>query len=153
MGVVAEENGLLGAVAGVGGAIGRAVGDMFAAEKRLQETTASGPGTGRKFAVTKETVLQAAKIIQDQADDLRRSYGDALTGMRIALDGLDEVNQDIAAAWNERLLDHPDSYAERVVAYVDSLTGLASQLRAAAHQYGFTDGEIEAALGAVGASS
>ncbi|RKT51609.1 hypothetical protein [Saccharothrix australiensis] len=152
MGVVAEENGLLGAVAGVGGAIGRAVGDMFAAEKHLTDTVTNSPGAGQKFSVSRDTVLQAAKVVEEQIWELKRAYGDALIGLRIKVDGLDEVNRDIAIAWNDRLVDSPESYAERVNAYVNSLNGLVSQLRAAAEQYGFTESEIEAAFGAAGAA-
>jgi len=148
MGVVAEENGLLGAVAGVGGAIGRAVGDMFAAEKRLQETTASGPGTGRKFAVTKETVLQAGKIITAQRDALVDSYSSAHRELRVELDAADAVNQDIANAWNSRLVDGEESYAGRVRQYIESLDNLVAQLRDAAAQYGFTEDDVKASFGA-----
>ncbi|MEU4806760.1 hypothetical protein [Actinosynnema sp. NPDC023587] len=152
MDVVAEENGLLGAVAGAGGAIGRAVGHMFAAEKRLNDTVAGSPGAGQKFSVSRETVLEAAKLIQHQVDDLTYAHQEAVIGMRITLGGLDEVNQDVASAWNDRLLEHPDSYAERISAYIRSLTGLVGQLRAAAAQYGFTEDEIKSAFGAAGAS-
>lgn len=144
---MAEENGLLGAVAGVGGAIGRAVGEMFAAEKRLTESMAGGPGAGQKFTVTKETVLQAGKIIDTQLDVLRRAYRDSIDDLRVQLGGADDVNQDIAAAWNDRLVDSDNSYGARVAGYLKSLEGLVDQLRAAAIQYGHTEEEVKAAMG------
>lgn len=147
-----EENGLLGAVAGVGGAIGRAVGDMFAAEKHLNDTLAGSPGPGAKFQVNKDTVLQAAKVIQEQLVDLRRSYGRAVRNLRIETDGMDEINADIADAWNDRLVQHPESYAMRIDEYIRSLDGLVEQLRGAAKQYGLTEDEINTALGSVGAT-
>ncbi|MDU0291867.1 hypothetical protein [Saccharothrix longispora] len=149
---MAEENGLLGAVAGIGGAIGKAVGEVFAAEKRLSDTMASGPGSSQKFEVSKETVLQAGKIINDQIDVLRTSYRTAGRDLRVRLGGLDELNKDIAEAWNDRLVDHDDSYAMRVQMYIDSLSGLVEQLRATAKQYGHTEEEVVAAMGAAGAS-
>ncbi|MFI9811091.1 hypothetical protein [Saccharothrix variisporea] len=149
---VVEENGLLGAVAGVGGAIGRAVGDMFAAEKHLNDTLANSPGPGAKFEVNKDTVLKAASVVQRQIDILDEKLFDALRDLRINLDGLDEVNRDIAAAWNDRLVEHDDSYARRVDEYLVSLNNLVEQLRGAAKQYGFTEEEIQTAVGGAGAT-
>ncbi|XVV03638.1 hypothetical protein ACQPW3_41065 [Actinosynnema sp. CA-248983] len=152
MDVVVEENGLLGAVAGVGGAIGRAVGDMFAAEKHLNDTLANSPGPGAKFEVSKDTVLKAGKVIQEQSYELTLAYVNALRGLRIETSGLDEVNADIAEAWNDRLVLHSESYAARVDGYIKSLNQLAEQLRAVAVQYGYTEDEINSAMGAVGAA-
>ncbi|MFI9006914.1 hypothetical protein ACIGNX_06760 [Actinosynnema sp. NPDC053489] len=146
-----QETGLLGAVAAAGGAVGKAVGEVFAAEKRLAATMATGPVSGQKFEVTKETVLQAGKIISDQVDQLARSFRAAYRDLRIRTDGLDTVNADIAAAWNQRLIDHDDSYSSRVEEYIVSLQSLVEQLRGAAEQYGFTDEEVQAAMGAAGA--
>lgn len=149
---MAEENGLLGAVAAVGGAIGRAVGEVFAAEKRLGETMASGPGAGQQFNVTKDTVLQAGKIIQDQVSRLRDALDEAMVHLSVQLHDSDDVNQDIAAAWNSRLVDGEQSYSGRVEQYIASLNNLVEQLRAAARQYEFTEEEVTAALGAARAS-
>lgn len=146
-----QESGLLGAVAAVGGTIGKAVGDMFAAEKQLGDRMAAGPASGQKFDVSKDNVLQAGKIISDQIDQLTRSYRSAYDNLRINQAGLDDVNSDIASAWNERLVDHDDSYANRVEQYIDSLGSLVDQLRAAAKQYGHTEEEVTAAMGAAGA--
>ncbi|MFD1145777.1 hypothetical protein [Saccharothrix hoggarensis] len=149
---MAEENGLLGAVAAVGGTIGKAVGDMFAAEKRLNDTVASGPGTGQQFEVTKETVLQAGKIINDQALVLAATLRESERDLMVDLPpGSDPVNQSIAAAWNSRLAGDENTYAGRVEQYVKSLLNLAGQLREVARQYGFTEDEVTAAFGASGA--
>ncbi|GAB2996993.1 hypothetical protein [Saccharothrix stipae] len=147
-----QETGLLGAVAAAGGAVGRAVGEMFAAEKRLGDTMAAAPGGSREFKVEKDTVLRAGAVISDQVDALRKSYRAAQRDLRVPLDGLDTLNKDIAAAWNDRLVEHDDSYANRVEQYIESLTGLVEQLRGAAKQYGHTDEDVEAAMGAAGAS-
>ncbi|MEV0676770.1 hypothetical protein AB0I60_09620 [Actinosynnema sp. NPDC050436] len=152
MGVVAEENGLLGAVAGVGGAIGRAVGEVFAAEKRLNDTLANSPGAGQKFTVTKETVLQAGHVIDGQLAALQKAYHHAYNDLRVQLRGGDTVNSDIAAAWNDRLVESEGSYAQRILEYMDSLRGLVSQLRATAVQYGHTEEEVKAAMGSARAT-
>jgi hypothetical protein len=148
---VEQETGLLGAVAAAGGAVGKAVGDMFMAEKRLNDTMAASPGSGQKFEVTEETVLQAGKLINDQAEVLRNALFEAVADLAVRLDGADEVNANIAAAWNSRLVDGPDSYAARIEEYIASLTGLVEQLRGTARQYKFTEEEVTAALGAAGA--
>ncbi|WP_367134222.1 hypothetical protein [Saccharothrix sp. HUAS TT1] len=147
-----QESGLLGAVAAAGGAVGKAVGEMFAAEKRLNSTMATGPVSGQQFSVSKETVLDAGRVIQTQIDALWTSYGAAVRDLKVNLGGLDTVNKDIAEAWNERLVDHDDSYSKRVEQYIESLVGLVEQLRAAAKQYGHTDEDVTAAMGAAGAS-
>lgn len=146
---MAEENGLLGAVAAAGGAIGKAVGEAFAAEKRLHQTMASGPASGQKFEVTKDTVLQAGKIISDQATSLAEALQRSRRDMKVELaDGTDEVNKAVAGAWNSRLVEGSDSYVGLVEQYIASLDGLARQLQEAAKQYGFTDEDVVAAFGA-----
>lgn len=147
-----QETGLLGAVAAAGGAVGKAVGDMFMAEKRLNDTMAAGPGSGQKFEVTEETVLQAGKLIHDQAAVLRDAFDAAIANLTVQLNDADEVNIDIANAWNSRLVDGPESYAGRIEQYIVSLNGLVAQLRDTARQYKFTEDEVTAALGAAGAS-
>ncbi|MFT7835087.1 hypothetical protein Q5530_02925 [Saccharothrix sp. BKS2] len=149
---MAEESGLLGAVAGIGGVIGKAVGDVFAAEKRLGDAMASGPGSGQRFEVTEETVLRAGKLIREQVQNLQIALEDALITLSVKLNNPDELNDEIAAAWNSRLVDGPMSYAGQVEQYIASLNGLVEQLRGAAQQYEFTEDEVKAALGAVGAS-
>lgn len=147
-----QETGLLGAVTAAGGAVGKAVGDMFMAEKRLNDTMAASPGSGQKFEVTEETVLQAGKLINDQAVALQLALRRAVADLSVQLNDADEVNRDIAAAWNSRLVDGPDSYSGRVEEYILSLKGLVEQLRGTARQYKFTEEEVTAALGAAGAS-
>lgn len=144
-----QETGLLGAVAAAGGAVGMAVGAMFAAEKQLNDALAAGPVSGQKFEVSRDTVLQAGKIIDDQADRLNKAWMRARRDLRVELgDGADPVNAGVAEAWNSRLADAEDSYGERVRQYVESLDSLVKQLRAVAEQYGFTEEEVTTAFGA-----
>jgi hypothetical protein len=149
---VEQETGLLGAVAAAGGAVGKAVGEMFAAEKRLGDTMAAAPVSGQKFEVSKETVLQAGKIISDQAVSLAASLRRSERDLTVELpDGSDPVNRSVAAAWNSRLVNGEDSYAGRVGQYIESLVELTNQLQAVALQYGFTEDEVTSAFGAAGA--
>lgn len=145
---MAEENGLLGAVAAAGGAIGRAVGEVFAAEKRLSEAASAGPASGQKFAVSRDTVLQAGNIISTQLEELKSSYKRAMRSLQVDLVQGDPVNQDIAEAWNSRLVNGETSYAGRVDQYMQSLENLKNQLRDVAKQYGFTEEEVTSSFGA-----
>ncbi|MFJ6670705.1 hypothetical protein ACIQMJ_06300 [Actinosynnema sp. NPDC091369] len=143
------ETGLLGAVAAAGGAVGKAVGAMFAAEKQLSDTLAARPASGQKFEVNKDTVLQAGKVIRDQADALAKKLRTSERNLLVDLPaGSDPVNTSIAAAWNSRLTSGEDSYAGRVEQYIASLDDLVEQLRGVAAQYGFTEDEVTSAFGA-----
>ncbi|MEV1114286.1 hypothetical protein AB0I91_04410 [Actinosynnema sp. NPDC049800] len=144
-----QETGLLGAVAAAGGAVGKAVGDMFMAQKLLNDTMAASPVSGQKFEVSRDTVLQAGKIIDDQADRLNKAWQRAAKDLRVELgDGADPVNAGVAEAWNSRLVEADDSYGERIRQYIDSLDNLVKQLRSVAEQYGFTEEEVTTAFGA-----
>ncbi|WP_199440430.1 hypothetical protein [Umezawaea beigongshangensis] len=137
---------LAAAGAGIGGAVGMAVGMIATAEKALSDL-GSSVGSAQKFEVDKETVLQAGRIVSDQADKLRLAASDARRDLRIDLRNADEVNASVAEAWNSRLVTADNSYNARVGEYVDSLDGLAEQLRAAAKTYGYTDEEISQFFG------
>ncbi|TWP53051.1 hypothetical protein FKR81_08165 [Lentzea tibetensis] len=144
---MAEDNAaagaLLGAVAGVGGAVGAAVGSLFAAEGALGRMLAGA--SGQKFEVDKGTVLQAGKVISDQATVLQDALSHAGQRLEVVVD--DDVNKPIASAWNTRLVNGESSYAGRIQQYINSLDNLAGQLKEAAKQYGFTEDEVQAAFG------
>jgi hypothetical protein len=141
----ASEGGLLGAVAGVGGAVGRAVHDLFSAERGLGHILEGAQSSGQKFEVSRENILQAGKIIYDQSVALSEKNFQAFSKVKVSLG--DEVNGPIAEAWNSRLVDGNQSYCGRIAQYVASLDNLCDQLREAAKQYGFTDEEIMASFG------
>ncbi len=138
-------NALLGAAASAGGAVGAAVGSLFAAEGALGKMFGSAQASTQGFKVDRDSVLQAGQIINSEIDKLSEKLAAAVTDLQI--DAADEVNKAIANAWNSRLVDGDDSYAGRVKQYMKSLTDLVDQLRTAATKYGFTDEEVEAALG------
>jgi hypothetical protein len=132
---------VLGAAAGLaGGAVAGAVA-TFKAASSIMDRISSGPST-QQFHVQKDTVLQAGKIINDQMILLSQALEDTLPKLRIVtMDG--KVTSDVVTAWNDRLLFHEDSYANRIRAYIKALESLSGQLKASAEQYGFTEEEIK----------
>ncbi|KAA2260097.1 hypothetical protein F0L68_20430 [Solihabitans fulvus] len=112
------------------------------------ELTKTPAGPAQSFTVNHDNVLQAAKVIQDQADQLQDLYRNSVDVLGVNLPAsADLVNKDIADAWNDRLLLADDSYGARVGQYITSLNKLTGQLRDAAKQYGFTEDEVTSALG------
>jgi hypothetical protein len=131
----------LSAVAGVaGGAIGAAVA-TFKAASSIMDRISSGPST-QQFHVDKDTVLKAGKIIHDQWLLLDQAYKDVVPKLRISFRG-DEVTADVVEAWNDRLVFHDDSYANRIKLYKDALKNLSDQLKSSAEQYGLSEEEIK----------
>ncbi|KJK42081.1 hypothetical protein UK23_38830 [Lentzea aerocolonigenes] len=131
---------VLGAAAGLaGGAVAGAVAS-FKAASSIMDRISSGP-SNQQFHVEKDTVLQAGKVIHDQWLFLQEKYSEVLPKLRIVtMDG--KVTSDVVTAWNDRLLFHDDSYANRILAYLKALESLSDQLKTSAQQYGFTDEEI-----------
>lgn len=136
---------LLGVVAGAGGAVGAAVGSLFAAEGFLGKMFGAAESSTQGFKVERDTVLQSGKIIADEVVKLHEKFALVSEHLYVNTDG--EVNDAVAKAWNSRLVEGEESYSGRVQQYIDSLTGLVEQLRTAAEKYGFTDEEVVAALG------
>lgn len=100
-----------------------------------------------RIIVDHQNVLTAARIIQDQVDELRARFAAIRHELYVEPPGADVVSTEAAGAWNHRLTVAEDSYAARVAQYIHSLDGVAHALRHSAEQYGFTEEEIVAALG------
>ncbi|HET9138815.1 hypothetical protein [Actinophytocola sp.] len=124
------------------GDVGRGLNEAFA---KLDQYNA-GLTAGR-FTVTKDNVLAAAKIISGQADALDNVFLQLKRDLQIAPPGEDAVSTRIAPAWNDLLVLNEDSYASRVMAYVEGLRNLANQCAESARAYGYTDDEIAAVFG------
>jgi hypothetical protein len=107
--------------------------------------------TAGAFTVTKDNVLAAAKIISTQADALEEKLRRAQGELTIVAPGEDDVSTRIAPAWNDLLVDNPDSYVNRITEYIDSLRNLAKQCADSARAYGYTDAEVAAVFGIQGA--
>jgi hypothetical protein len=138
-------NALLGAAASAGGAVGAAVSSLFAAEGFLGNMFGATQASTQGFKVDRNSVLKAATIVNGEIEKISEKLSAAISDLQI--DAGDEINKAIAKAWNSRLVEGEDSYAGRVKQYLKSLTDLVDQLRTAAAGYGYTDEEIEAALG------
>lgn len=128
------------------GDYGRGINEAFWQVDQATRSVSSGT-----FTVTKDNVLAAARIIETQADALFEQWKGAKEELRIEPPGDDDVSTRIAPAWNDRLVDDDDSYAERIGAYVLGLRKLAVQLGDTAKSYGYTEDEIEAAFRGQGA--
>ncbi|MET8758183.1 hypothetical protein [Lentzea sp. NPDC004782] len=133
---------VLGAAAGLaGGAVAGAVA-TFKAASSIMDRISSGPST-QHFHVDKDTVLKAGKVIHDQLGLLEGAYTKNVPKLRIP-SSEDQVTDDVVKAWNDRLVFHEDSYANRITLYMEKLRNLSDQLKASAQQYGFTDDEVKA---------
>ena len=146
--VVTQENAgadaVLGAAAGLaGGAIAGAVG-AFKAASSVLDRMSMGP-SNQQFHVEKDTVLKAGTVIHDQWKLLEDAYTTLAPALLISTAG-GVVTSDVVEAWNDRLVNHGDSYANRILRYMQVLESLSNQLKSSAQQYGFTDDEISSAF-------
>ena len=131
---------LAGAAGGVAGAAFSALRAANSVMDRVSESFAGGGS--QKFHVEKDTVLQAGKVVHEQWKLLDDLYTDKAELLRIKTKGGDKVTADVVEAWNDRLVINPDSYGNRIKAYIDALKSLSDQLKASAQQYGFSEEEI-----------
>jgi PE family len=120
------------------GEIGQALATVDSVTTNLRSGT---------FTVSKDNVLAAAKIIQTQAEALADKLNVALDDLRVVPPGTDDVSTRIAPAWNDILLDKPDSYRNRIQDYINGLRNLAQQCSDSAKAYGYTDEQVAAAFG------
>lgn len=100
------------------------------------------PQTAASITVNQDNVLQAAKIINDVLNNEGRNIQQNLARLSIAPPAQDVVSVQAARQWNARLVTDPDSYANRVNQYLQSLQQVADNLVATAHNYGYTDEQI-----------
>lgn len=96
-------------------------------------------------------LLQVARIINDQADELEDKLRGKLTDLIIDPPAGDVVSATATDAWNRLVARGEGSYAARVRAYVKNLRDLATQLREAAKHYDAGEEDKAAAFGDRGA--
>lgn len=130
----------------IAGDYGRGINEAFRQVEKASQALGSGT-----FTVHKGNVLAAARIIDTQADKLFKQLRRSKEQLRIDPPGGDDVSTRIAPAWNDRLVDDEDSYAERIGQYVLGLRKLAVQLADTAKAYGYSEEQIEAAFRGQGA--
>lgn len=100
------------------------------------------PQTAASITVNKDNVLQAAKIISDVLNSEGRDIQQNLARLSIAPPAQDVVSVQAAQQWNARLVTDPDSYANRVNQYLQSLQQVADNLKTTALNYGYTEDQI-----------
>lgn len=100
------------------------------------------PQTAASITVNSDNVLQAAKIINDVLNSEGRNIQQNLARLSIAPPAQDVVSVQAAQQWNARLVTDPDSYANRVNEYLQSLQQVADNLKTTALNYGYTEQQI-----------
>jgi ribosomal protein L10 len=108
----------------------------------LSGELSSVPQTAASITVNKDNVLQAAQIINDVLNNEGRDIQQNLARLAIAPPAQDVVSMQAAQQWNARLVSDPDSYANRVNQYLQSLQQVADNLRATALNYGYTEQQV-----------
>lgn len=94
------------------------------------------------IVVNHDNVLQAAKVIADAVQNYGESIGQQLLCLQVDPPGGDVISIQAANAWNAKLATDPDSYANRVQDYLQSLQTVAANLATTAKQYGYSDQQI-----------
>lgn len=105
---------------------------------------------GAGFRVSKENVLQIGGAFAAEADRMAGRMVDHAGRLLTAPALGDPASDDFAVALNARLVYDEDSYVRRANSYVDELRGAARECANAARSYGFTDEQIESAMGDLG---
>jgi ribosomal protein L10 len=112
----------------------------------LSGELSSIPQTAASITVNHDNVLQAAKIINDVLNNEGRNIQQNLSRLSVAPPAQDVVSVQAALQWNARLVTDPDSYANRVNQYLQSLQQVADNLAATALNYGYTEDQVAAAF-------
>ena|SRR2546427_9593033 len=120
------------------------IADVFEQVDQLNSTMVQTSGT---FTVTPDNVLAAAKIIQAAADNLQAKLQDSRYELVVVPPGDDDVSTRVAPAWNDLLVYNDDSYASRILQYVEGLRNLAQQCGESARTYGYSEEQVAAAFG------
>jgi hypothetical protein len=104
----------------------------------------------QNITVSRDNVLQAAKIIQDALDNEGQQIRSNLPMLRVIAPAADVISVEAAKAWNDRLTGDADSYSVRVEQYLQSLQVLVDNLVTSARQYGYSDQQIADAFSSAG---
>ena len=142
-----------GATSSAGGATGSetgppdTAGDAGSGIGNDARSVAVDVAAGVRITVEPQQILEAAKLVVEQADAL----SDALLRhgplMRVGPPSENAVSKAVADAWNSVIVDGDESYLARVKQYLAELRQLQKQLREAAERYQLDDDEIAAAFG------
>ncbi|MCP2169318.1 hypothetical protein [Goodfellowiella coeruleoviolacea] len=125
----------------------RGVDRPWNGDSRTEPSVQAWGAGGGEVTVTRDNVLQVAKLCQDEANRMRMSVDDRARQLRSEPALGDPVSADLADVLNERLIEAPDSYIARARQYVANLLATADELVVTAKSYGYTDDDIARALG------
>ncbi|RJQ77802.1 hypothetical protein D5S17_15445 [Pseudonocardiaceae bacterium YIM PH 21723] len=98
------------------------------------------------FGITPENVLKAAAAMKQHGEDLMSRVAGYRSQMRCSPAMGDPVSKDVAKALNWKLIEAPDSYANRAKHSAEQILDAANSLQQVAKTYGYTDDDIAAAL-------
>jgi len=97
-------------------------------------------GFGIKLRVDEHNVVDAARIVRDEAVSFRKKLDEREKGgLRVLPVGGDPVSEQVAAVLNVKFTEAPDSYFIRCREYANMLDRLAEQLDQAAATYRETE--------------
>jgi len=100
-------------------------------------------GGGINLRVDQHNVMQAARIVMDEAERFRATVQARRLGLTVSPGGGDPVSKEAAEVLNAKFWGSSDSYYQRCLDYANMLEKLARQLGEAARTYGITEDEIE----------
>jgi hypothetical protein len=101
-------------------------------------------GFGIKLRVDQHNVVDAARIVRDEAACFREKLDGRKQGLWVSPVGGDPVSKQAAEILNDKFTLAPDSYFERCSDYADMLDRLAEQLDQAAATYRETEDRNQA---------
>jgi len=106
----------------------------------------AGAGFSIKLRVDEHNVVQAARLVRDEATRFRDQLDARLGGLKVRPVGGDPVSEEAAAVLNWKFTEGPDSYYMRCRDYAAMLDRLAEQLDQAAATYRETEERNRAIL-------
>ncbi|WP_043661495.1 hypothetical protein [Thermocrispum municipale] len=102
---------------------------------------------GVRVRIEPDQILQAAKVVVEQADALSEALLRHGPLMRVGAPSQNAISKAVAEAWNDAVVDGEDSHLARAKEYLYTLRQLQQQLRQAAERYQLDDDEIAETFG------
>jgi uncharacterized protein YukE len=104
------------------------------AQSQLPSTVPTAPGVA-DITVDPSKLLDVAKVVEDQANALQDRLRLSIGQLHIDTPSSDTISTASIDSWNALISDGDQSYARRVLAYVEGLRALVQQLRVASGTY------------------
>jgi hypothetical protein len=106
----------------------------------------TAPGVA-DIKVDPSKLLDVAKIVEDQANTLQDKLRLSIGQLHIDAPSTDTISTASIDSWNALISDGDQSYAKRVLAYVEGLRALVQQLRVASGTYTISEEDKAAHFG------